>query len=117
MRRLLRSRRLFVCAAAALASGLTAAGIDITDSDRRFRAKYGTWPPHVRSALEDQKKNERSRAVDSFSKLDRDGNGRLTRTELRRHGGCTCHFDGLDKDGDGALSRSEWQEAESKPGS
>jgi hypothetical protein len=117
MRTLLRSRRLFICAAAALVSSLTAADINITDADRRFRAKYGTWPPHVRSALEDQKKNERSRAADSFSKLDRDGDGRLTRSELRRTGGCTCHFDRLDKDGDGALSRSEWHETDSKPGS
>ena len=69
MRTLLRSRKLFICAAAALVSSLAAADTDITDADRRFRAKYGTWPPHVRSALEDQKRTERSRAVNAFSKL------------------------------------------------
>jgi hypothetical protein len=103
--------RILICAVAALTSSLAAADINITDADRRFRAKYGTWPPHVRSALEDR------RAADAFSNLDRDRDGRLTRSELRRTAGCTCHFDRLDKDGDGALSRSEWPEAESKPGS
>src|SRR3954465_3641186 len=76
----------------------------ITDSDERFRIKYGRYPAHVEQS--------RNRMADMFGKLDRDGDGRISRTEWKKHSRCSCSFTDRDENADGDITRAEWTASE-----
>lgn len=76
----------------------------ITDFDERFRIKYGRYPAHV--------EERRNKTTDRFSRLDQNGDGRISRQEWKRHQSCLCEFSDRDRDGDGHITRSEWHAAD-----
>ena len=97
-----------VAIAALVTISVYAANVRITDADQRFKIKYGTYPPHVQRAMKQKAEQQKARAANLFSRIDRNDDGRISESEWTKSGRSEERFFHLDRDEDGFLTHSEW---------
>ena len=83
-----------------------------TQDAERHRVKYGRLPAHIEHS--EWQRAWKSRAKTVFSRLDKDGNGAITRKEWEKERAWlsridrNSNHDAFDHDKDGVITASEW---------
>lgn len=75
-----------------------------SDTEARYKAKYGRLFPATERAQTEFEEAFRNRSMDLFDRLDKDGDGIISPSEWKGSG---KDFSKLDKNHDGVISRAE----------